>query len=447
MQILLEQYNPHWKAGDLYEELIDRPQYVNKISGFLDRREIVVLKGIRRSGKSSLQKLIINELLKTGVPPHNILFMNLEDYRLSSERSLQTLDEIYNTYLEHKKPRGKYYIFLDEIQEIPEFERWLRTQYEQNSAVKFFITGSSSSLFSTDLATLLTGRHISLEIFPFSFREYLFYKDNSIIEEVDARTPDSLFLTDVGETITPLLNRYLDEGGFPEIVKHDHREDNILLLQQYLTDIILKDITRRFNIRKIDVLQKLALYLIYNMGNLINVTRAAEVVGSNRTTVLDLIAYLKEVYLINTTSHFAFSPQEQFEVTRPKKAYCIDNGFYSAIKTESRKDYSKRVKNVIFQHLRFQWEREVYYWNERVMIDFVLSDGTPVGVVFDNNERDQEIYKLFDFINRHNIRQAILINPDKLQIMEENERKVIQLPLWMFLVKARDELFEFIKEH
>jgi len=447
LQELLLQYNPHWEKGAVYDGLIPRDAYVKKISGFLDRREIVVLKGIRRSGKSSILKLLINELLKIAVPPQNILFMNLEDFRFGSEKSVHTLDRVYQTYLSEQKPDGKMYVFLDEIQEIPEFEKWLRTHYEQNPNLKFIITGSSSSLFSTELATLLTGRQISLEIFPFSFPEYLTFKDEKLARQVEGKSLDALYLSSLFPKIEPLLRRYLDEGGFPEVIKHEDRETNILLLQQYLSDIILKDITRRYNIRKIDVLQKLSLFLIYNMGNIINITRAAGVVGSNRTTVLDLIAYLKEVYLVLTTPHFSFSPTDQLEVTRPKKTFCIDNGFYSAIKTESKKDFSKRVKNVIFQRLRFQWQREVYYWKEKVEIEFMLSDGLPIGMAISDEDKDREMHKLFYIMNRHNLPRALLITWDKLQILEENERRVFLIPLWIFLTTSQEEIFEFLKEH
>jgi predicted AAA+ superfamily ATPase len=442
MEKLLEQYNPHWNQPHNFD-LIPRASYSKQILDLANRKEISVLKGIRRSGKSSLLKLVINALVKKGVSPKNILFMNLEDYRFGGDKSVHTLDEIYQAYIGKMNPQKKVYILLDEIQEIPGFEKWLRTYYEQNDLIKFMITGSSSSLFSKELATLLTGRQIPVEIFPFSFSEFLDFKTNDVLAEINGKSIDSLYLSRLFPKIEPLLQRYLDQGGFPEMVKNEEAEGNVLALQQYIGDIILRDIAQRYNIRKIEVLQKLTLYLIYNMGNVINVSRLAELVGSNRTTVLELIAYLKEVYMIFTTSSFSFSLNEQLTSTRPKRVYCIDNGFFAAIKTNAEKDFAKKLKNIVFQHLRFRWGEELFYWKEKVEIDFVLKDGFPVSVSVDEKDKDREVYRLFHYLHQHNLPLGILISWNKLQILEENERKIMILPLWLFLTKSQQEILEY----
>lgn len=227
------------------------------------------------------------------------------------------------------------------------------------------------------------------------------------------------------------------------MVKNEQPEGNILALQQYIADIILRDIAQRYNIRKIEVLQKLALYLIYNMGNFINVSHIAEQVGSNRTTVLELIAYLKEVYMIFTTGSFSFSLNEQLTTTRARRVYCIDNGFFAAIKTNSEKDFPKKMKNAVFQQLRFHWDRELFYWREKVEIDFVFQDGFPVGLTADEGDMDREVFQLFHYLHQHNLPLGLLISWKKLQILEENERKVFILPLWLFLVKSQEEILEY----
>jgi predicted AAA+ superfamily ATPase len=442
MEKLLEQYNPHWNPPHHFD-LIPRQNYSQQILELANRKEISVLKGIRRSGKSSLLKLVIDALMKMGVSPKNILFMNLEDYRFGSDKSVHTLDEIYRAYTDKLSPKGKVYILLDEIQEIPDFEKWLRTYYEQNDAIKFMITGSSSSLFSKELATLLTGRQIPVEVFPFSFSEILDFKAKDALEKINSKSIDSLYLSKVFPKIEPLLRRYLDQGGFPEMVKNEETNSNVLALQQYIGDIILRDIAQRYNIRKIEVLQKLTLYLIYNMGSVINVSRLAELVGSNRTTVLELIAYLKEVYMIFTTSSFSFSLNEQLTSTRPKRVYCIDNGFFAAIKTTAEKDFAKKLKNIVFQHLRFRWGEELFYWKEKIEIDFVLKDGFPLSITVDEKDKDREIYRLFHYLNQHNLPLGLLISWTKLQILEENERRILILPLWLFLTKSREEVMEY----
>ena len=439
METLLTQYNPHWQNNRPYQ-LIFRARYCREIMELAGRREITVLKGIRRSGKSSLLKLAVNELLQQGTPPENILFMNLEDYRLGGEKTLETLDQIYQAYRQMHAPEGRIYLLFDEIQEIPGFEKWLRTHYEQNEQLKFMITGSSSSLFSRELATLLTGRQVSLEIFPFSFREYLDYRDSAILADLNRQDIDALYLSPMFKRIEPLLRRYLDQGGFPEMLKNENGAGNILALQQYISDIILRDIAQRYNIRKIEVLQKLTLYLIFNMSNFINITRIAELVGSNRTTVLELLAYLKEVYMLFTAGSFSFSPAEQLNTTKAKKVFCVDNGFFAAINTDMKKDFAKKMRNLVFQHLRFQWGKELFYWKDKAEIDLVLPDGYPVQVAVNEGEIERAVSNLFYYLNQHNQPRGLLVSWNKLQILEENERTVVICPLWIFLSKDENEV-------
>ena len=443
MENLLEQYNPHWQRAFKYD-LIDRPAYAEKFLPLIDRREILVVKGIRRSGKSSLLKLLINFLIKKKrVPGKNILFMNLEDYRFGSDKNLAVLDEIIKTFHEMNSPKGRIYILLDEIQEIPDFEKWLRTHYEQNEQMKCIITGSSSSLFSQELATLLTGRQVSMEVFPFSFAEMLQFKaPKKVLSELE-KPVDMLYLSKAFEKLEPLLQSYLVGGGFPEMVKQDHAEGNILALQQYISDIILRDIAQRYNIRRIEVLKKLALYLIFNMSNGINVTQIAEQLGSNRTTILDLISYLEEVYMVFTTSSFSFAISEQMNTTKARKVYCIDNGFFAAIKTNEQTDFAKRMRNVVFQQLRFQWEETVFYWREKVEVDFVLQNGYPIGVATKDEDIDRKITQMFHYMQSHNLQRGVLINWKRLHILDENNASILMLPLWVFLTKSKDEILNY----
>jgi len=445
MQELLKEYNPHWEEANPYKDLIPRESYRTRLNDLIDRKEIIILKGIRRSGKSSLLKLVIGDLLKRGVNARNMMFMNLEDYRFGPEKTLETLDTIYQTYKVMHKPRGKRYILLDEIQEIPEFERWLRTYYEKEKQIKFVITGSSSSLFSSELGTLLTGRQISTEVFPFSFQEFLAHHAKTVAKNAGKKPIDSLYLSASFKKIEPLLQRYLDSGGFPEIIKNEQSDSNILLLQQYISDILLRDVAKRYNIRKVQVLQKLTLYLIFNMGLDMNVSRIAERIGSNRTTVLELIGYLREVYMVFPQSSFSFSGGEA-NTTKHRKIFCVDNGFYAAIKTDSKRDRYKKFKNTVFQQLRFQWGKQVAFWREKVEIDFVLEDGFPINIMPEDGSIDSEIDRLLYFMNNHNMREALLITWNKLQIIEENDRRILLLPLWLLLVKSEEQVRKYLSE-
>ena len=440
MQNLLNLYNPHWKNGFKYD-LIERPRYIKKCAPLLERKEILVVKGIRRTGKSGLLKLMINHLMaQKRVPPQNILFMNLEDYRLGTEKQLETLEEILTVYREMKQPQGRVYVFLDEIQEFQGFERWLRSHYEQDETIKFIISGSSSSMFSKELGTLLTGRNVEVEVFPFTFREILDCRSYSRLKNELEKSVDMLYLSKSATRIKEHLNLYLMKGGFPEMIKRDDVESNVPVLQQYFTDIILRDVVERNGLRSSELLKKLAMHLIFNMSNSIVITRYAERLNNNRTTILHLIDMLREAYLVFPTTCYLFSVQGRVVSTKARKIYCVDNGLFTALKTNDKGDAIKRMRNAIFKQLHFDWEEKVYFWRNGLEIDFVVSDGFPISVATSQKETDKRITKTLYYMQSHNLERGIVINQDKLHLIEEGNQTVLLLPFWMFMAKSKEDI-------
>ena len=442
---LLKNYNPHWESGKMQIDLVARPHYTAEMSSLMDRKEIVVLKGIRRAGKSSLIKLFIQKLLNDGVPPQNICYINLEDYRLGSERDVNTLENVVQSYQNFKKPENQVFLFLDEIQEIKHFEKWLRTIYDTNANYKLVITGSSSSLLSGEFSTLLTGRHIALEIFPFTFAEVLAYRNPDLLTRIESETIDSAYLSELFGDLEPYLHAFLYEGGFPEAVKHAQQQVNAALLQQYFDDILFRDVAARYSIRKIPALQKLALYLVSNMANEFSSRRMANLLAIHRETIIDLIGYLKQVYLVFTTSNFSFSLNERLNTRKPKKVYCIDNGLFSALKQTETPDMGKRVENLVFLHLRTNWQEEIFYWKGKVEIDFVLGNGFPVNVTAQDELEEREINGLLYYMTQFNQPRGLLISWNHFTEIEENDRKILVLPLWLFLLKSRQEIMALLK--
>ena len=196
-----------------------RKKYINEIVSVLDRKEIIILKGIRRSGKTTIIKQIIKHLKKT-ISEKQILYVNLDDYNFLPHLSIKLLDFI----IEQLPKTKKCYLFLDEIQKIPNFESWLRTQYDREIKIKFIISGSNSSLLAKDLATLLTGRNLTFEIFPLDYSEFKEFSKGKIDE-------------------------FLTYGGFPEVVLEKNKENKLKLLRGYISDIINKDILYKNEVR------------------------------------------------------------------------------------------------------------------------------------------------------------------------------------------------------
>ncbi len=202
---ILQDWN-FWKK-DL-EDGIERTVYLDKLKSFLGTGQIVTITGARRAGKSFLMRQLIRGLISEGVNRINILMVNFEDPRFT-ELDAKTLQRIYEVYLEFLSPEGEVFIFLDEVQEVSEWERWVRTIHELNKA-KLVISGSNAKLLDKELSTLLTGRHIDLVVSPLSFKEYLAFNEVDLKDRLD-------FISKRVE-IEGFFRKYFEWRRFPEVV-------------------------------------------------------------------------------------------------------------------------------------------------------------------------------------------------------------------------------------
>ena len=213
---------------------IERREYISRLRGMLESDQIIVITGVRRSGKSFLMKQLAESLIvKDGIPRNEILIINFEDPRFS-DLNAQLLQRIYEVYLEFMHPDNTPYIFLDEVQEVENWEKWVRTTQELKKA-RVIISGSNARLLSRELSTLLTGRHIDMTVFPLSFKEYLHFNNLTVRNSLD--------LVSRKVEINRSLRQYLELGAFPDVVLHKRKEE---ILLSYYEDIIYKDLIRRY---------------------------------------------------------------------------------------------------------------------------------------------------------------------------------------------------------
>ena len=200
---ILNQWN-RWGAAQLKSGYAR--EITTKITPFINTNEIVALIGLRRAGKTTVLYQIMDTLESTGTPRQAMLHMNFEEPAIAPKLSLEVLDQIYRTYREEIYPAGKAYLFFDEIQNVPHWEKWVRARNESED-IKIFITGSSANLMSRELATVLTGRHVEFYVTPFSFKEMLRIKQIEI--------PTSKLKVNPPPIIHNTLNEYMKWGGFP----------------------------------------------------------------------------------------------------------------------------------------------------------------------------------------------------------------------------------------
>ena len=252
---ILALYNSYWSSGKI-DAGIER-DCLEPVMRQVDSKEVVVLQGARRSGKSTLMDQVVRNLLKGGFPPERILRVNLEEPLLATEYSIELLERVYRTYRERVMPEGRCVLFLDEVQNIDGWESWVRGRSETED-MKIFLTGSSARMLSREIGSKLTGRHVSFEIYPLSFREFLRFNDIEISSEADYAVRKAV--------VRNMLLEYMRHGGFPEVVLKKEATDKLLLLKSYFEDIVFRDVAARHEIRDTSNLMNLAVYLFTNIA-------------------------------------------------------------------------------------------------------------------------------------------------------------------------------------
>ncbi len=355
--------------GNFKEELIPRQTYFEKIHPLISRKTALTLYGIRRSGKSSLAYLYIDGLYKQNkIGVNDSLFLNFEDPRFSNT-GMDDLFKILETYVKNLNPKDPI-IILDEVQNVEGWENFVRYLLESKK-LRVFVTGSSSKLLGREISTSLSGRHISIEIFPLSFREFLFFKGLEIKGQLD--------LVKNKIEILRFLEEYALYGGFPEVVCSQSIQRKNQLLDMYYEDIMIKDIARRFKIKEIDKLENLAFQLVSNISTLQSFNRLKGKLNLSLDSVQRFSKYFEIARMFIFLKKFSFSSAEQIRSMR--KVYIFDLGFYTIKGFKFIPNKSKIYENLtaieLNRRAQFNKNIQVYYWQnpQNYEVDFVVKEG------------------------------------------------------------------------
>jgi len=420
----LSEWNPWWEDKELVKKLrgVHRPNYDYLINS-INIKEIVIIVGIRRSGKSTLMYQMINKLLANGTNPKQILFVNLEDKKLSND----SLEDIYLSYRKIMNPDKKAYIFFDEVHQKEAWGSWIRKKYDQKSNDKFVISGSCSYLLRKEYATLLTGRNITFEVFPLSFGEFISFKKLSINKE---NLNKGIILDKTKILILKNLDEYINIGGFPEVFFKEEAF-KIKILEQYFDDILYKDIIDRYNLNT-QKTKDFAMFLITNFTSLISLRNIRNSLKISYDTIKDYLSYYREAFLLFTIDHFSYSFKEQ--KTLASKVYCIDNGLRNAVSFKFSKDEGKLVENLVFIELKRK-EKDIYYWKNKGEVDFIIKEKDQslkaVNVSFTEEINEREIKALLEFKKEFKkVKELILITKE----IEKEENRIKFIPLWKWLL-------------
>lgn len=314
--------------------MIERSTYLSRLKSLKNQDLIKVITGIRRCGKSTLLRSFQNILIKEGVSADHIIDVNFEE---RENQDFTSWKDVYDKIACKIKDNTNYYVFLDEVQVVPQFEKLIDSLYVKKN-VDLYVTGSNAYLLSSELATLLSGRYVSINLHPFSFKEYaqLFSEENNL---------DRLF------------RLYINSSCFPEaaiLSKASPENVNSYLKSLYET-VVVKDIIKRYKLRKFDSLQNIIDYLFDSIGSIVSPNNIAEALSKNissvsHNTVKKLINYLTESYLIYPVRLYNIKGKRLLESNY--KYYVVDLGLKNILSTNRYDtDLGHKLENIVFYEL------------------------------------------------------------------------------------------------
>ena len=408
-----------------------RPYPVARLKELINTGQIAVVTGPRRAGKSFILKQTAFALIEAGTPKKDVLIVNLEDPRFP-ELDVKLLTRIFETYVEFMAPGKKPYLFLDEIQEVEGWEKWVNYMRELGKA-HIIISGSNAKLLSRELGTLLTGRHADLNLFPVSFGEFLSFKGIKIEGAAGLAVKKTELLQS--------LKEYLDFGAYPEVVLSESKKT---LLFAYYDDVVTKDLIRRFKIRKAEALKSVIRFYMSNISTLTTYSSMEKFIQVSADTIEKFSGYLEQSYLLFFLKRFSFKVKEQEK--SPRKVYSVDTGLANAIGFRNSENSGRAAENAVFLALKRRQALdpglELYYWKDEFHkeVDFVLKDNLKVTQLIqvcwnldDPKTREREIKNLLKAAAVFK-EAGLLVISEELEGEEKFGDKTIKYaPLWKWL--------------
>ena len=345
-----------------------RQSYNEEIARKFASGEILILKGVRRSGKSTLLINEIKRLTAGGLDPRNILYVNFEDPRFYNHLTLELMEKIREVYLEYLTPSDKPIIMLDEVQNIEGWEKWSLKEYGLKQS-SLYITGSSSALLSKEIGTALTGRYLDIEVFPLSFKEFLHFNKLTI----DSQAERTRHRTKLNQ----MFRLYLNQGGFPKLLEFEDAELKRDTLKIYYDSILLRDIVARHSLTNYRALEEMSAFLLANNASCNSTNNLKKTFAISFDSARNYTSYLEDAYLIFQLRRFDWSVKKQ--LVNPRKFYSIDTGLSNCVSFQTGARKGQNLENIIFLEL-LRRKCDIYYYktkNNRE-VDFLVKEGKEV---------------------------------------------------------------------
>lgn len=471
---VLNKYNPWWENKEIPPSKMSEFKRgdFHSLKNNLERREIISVIGPRRVGKTILLHQLIQYLIESGVEPKRILYLSVDEVEL--KKGGAEFKDVFETYSKYviKTPldslKETHYLFLDEIQEIPQWEKILKNWYDFGYKLKFVISGSSSIWISKGTEESLLGRIKTTIMLPLKFSEVLryrkilpesFYLTRASVREslVNAALKGNISIFKDGldmllgnvsgkrGDIEIELNRYMTIGGYPEFLDEGDYRRIGEAMRDKIKLIFFKDIIRYFRIRNPSVLEDLFELLCKQSGCNLNLVQTAESLNIQRPTLRDYLKYLTKAYLIKTSQYCSTSRKHRLR--KQEKVYVLDAGIRNGIINyiddtllENDAEVGFIVESMLFDHLiRLKFnlepgpEPEIFYWKDKKEIDFVLPlrrKAIPIESKFRNVVPRDIIDTMKEFMKLNKSPFGIIVTKDEYRVDED----IIKIPLWLFLL-------------
>ena len=404
------------------QEFVQNVKLLQRPFKFEDNGNYVFL-GIRRAGKSYLMFQRIHELMKRGVDIEEILYLNFEDERFIGLKS-EDLDEIKRVYEETFSSRPIF--FLDEIQIVPGWEKFVRRLADKNYRV--FVTGSNAKMLSSEIATTLGGRFLIQNVYPFSFREFLKFEGFEL-------KSNWLYTPGTRNGVVRSFDTYFYNGGFPELLSFEDKRSWLSGLYQ---KIFFGDLVARYSLRNSDSMRLLVKKLAESVMQPSSYNRLKNIVSSagesvGVRTIIDYVGYLQETWLIFSLENYAarFAERES-----NRKYYFIDNGILNLFIFRPE---TLLLENLVAITLHRQFGEKVYFYNQHIEVDFYIPEESWLIQVSYNISDVQTFEREVNGI----VKAAKFLNAERLQIVTRNDERVIEkdglsievLPIWKWLIQ------------
>lgn len=363
--------------------MIKRKFYLEKIVKLIDTEDIKVITGVRRCGKTVLLKQIIDELENRGIASENIIYMSFESSKYKNIRNDNDLDEFI--FSKTNNLNGKIYLLFDEIQKVKNWEVSLNS-YRVDLECDIYITGSNSQLLSGELATLISGRYISINMLPFSFKELIQYYDE-MHENIDE---------------IKLFEQYLSYGGFPGLLNYENEEKEKYLYDLYST-IVLNDILYKNKVKNLDLLERLMEFMISNIGQLFSANSISKYIkNENRKTtphtIINYMDYARNAFIFYQIKRENIKQKRKLLIS--DKYYLVDSGFYFIFNGSTQRNWGQLLENIVFLELIRQGYSITIGKIQDLEVDFVCRKANQIKYIqvsqsiLDENTRKREFKSL-----------------------------------------------------